>query len=191
MKILVDPGHGGKFPGACANGLRECDLTLAQALLLVTVLKQRRHEVHMTRDGDNNLSDERGADLAERCRIANLWRPDLIVSLHCNAALADTARGFEVWTSPGQTLSDHAAERIVTAFNKAFPTRLIRRDMSDGDQDKESKFTVLVDTDDPAVLVEIGFLSNAEEAGWVANNRNGIAMALADGVDAYDRWLKS
>lgn len=182
MKVLIDPGHGGSDPGACANGLREADIALNVSRLLVTLLRQKGVEVRLTRDGDNALGPTKGHDLEARCQIERTWGPDLFVSIHCNAAMADTARGFEVWTSVGQTRSDRAAEHIVNAFHTAFPYRLLRRDLSDGDQDKESNFYVLRCTDGPAVLVELGFLTHAEEAAWVRDNQVPTAQALSRGI---------
>lgn len=185
MKVLIDPGHGGWDPGACANGMRECDYVLAIGRYLMTYLITKGHEVHMTRSTDHALAAGKSADLEERCKIERTWRPDLFVSLHCNAALATAAVGFEVWTSPGQTMSDVAAEKILESFAAAFPQRMIRRDMSDGDGDKESKFRVLTGTDGPAVLVEAGFLTNAAEAEWLRQNQIGIVKALAVGIEAF------
>jgi N-acetylmuramoyl-L-alanine amidase len=79
-----------------------------------------------------------------------------------------------VWTSPGQTLADQAAECLINAFSAAFPRRLLRRDFSDGDQDKESNFRVLTGTLGPAVLVELGFLTNPEEAAWLKSKQLAI-----------------
>lgn len=184
MKVLIDPGHGGWDPGACANGLREADMTLQAGRMLMNLMRQRQHVAYLTRDSDIALGDNKGADLTARCHIEHSFRPDLFVSIHCNAALAETANGFEVWTSPGQTQSDLAAEQIVNAFFREFPTRQLRRDLSDGDQDKESRFRVLTGTLGPAVLVEMGFLSNQAEAIWLRESLPRIAKALADGIEA-------
>lgn len=185
MKVLIDPGHGGSDPGARANGMREADYTLAAGRMLMTVLRQRGYEAHLTRDCDVDLAHDKAGDLERRCQIERQTRPALFVSLHCNAAMGDAAHGFEVFTSPGQTRSDLAAEYLVNAFAVAFPDRLIRRDLSDGDQDKEAKFRVLTGTVGPAVLVEMGFLTNTEEATWLRINQTRIVTALADGIGAY------
>lgn len=185
MNILIDPGHGLPDPGACANGLREADYVLEVGRTLMHYLRTLGHYAHLTRATDNALKTDKGADLKERCAIEHSWRPDLFVSLHCNAATTMAAAGFEVWTSVGETKSDRAAEQLINAFHRAFPCRRLRRDFSDGDQDKESDFYVLRNTRGPAVLVEFGFLTNAEEAAWLKANQIQIVKALAAGIEAW------
>lgn len=185
MNLLIDPGHGGQDPGACAHGLREADYVLAAGRMLMEEMRRRRHVAHLTRDNDDALGYNKNADLTERCRMERSWKPGLFVSLHCNAAMSTGANGFEVWTSPGQTRSDVAAEEIVEAFARHYPGRLIRRDLTDGDSDKESKFRVLTGTLGAAVLVEMGFITNAVDAAWLKQNLVGIVKALADGIEAF------
>jgi len=93
--------------------------------------------------------------------------PGIYVSLHANAAQADRAgkaRGFEIFTSIGKTVSDRIAEDIYQAIAKAFPEKRMRSDTSDGDHDKEANFRVLTRTNMPAVLLEFGFFDNIEDA---------------------------
>lgn len=96
----------------------------------------------------NSLCDQYGND---RC---------VFVSLHSNAG---GGRGFEIWTSPGQTKSDKYADYFVNSFAVRFPEVKIRKDISDGDADKESKFYVLVNTKCPAILPEFLFFDNYED----------------------------
>lgn len=183
MNVLLDPGHGGFDPGACANGMRECDYVLEAARYLMNYLRVKGHFAHMTRGADAALGNDKAADLAMRCQIEHSWKPDLFLSLHCNAVGNQIAKGFEVWTSIGETKADRYAEHIVNEFHRAFPLRLLRRDFADGDQDKESNFYVLKNTHCPALLVELGFLTNAEEAAWLKANQIQIVKALAAGID--------
>lgn len=182
MKILIDPGHGGPDPGACANGIRECDYVLGLSRLLMNALRMLGHSAHLTRAADFALGNDKGSDLAARCHIEQSWGPDVFISVHCNASTSP-ASGFEVWTSVGETQADQVAENILNAFHNAFPLRPIRRDMSDGDGDWESNFYVLRNTRCPAVLVECGFLTNTEEAAWLKDNQTAIATALANGLN--------
>jgi len=84
----------------------------------------------------------------------------LYVSIHSNAG---GGSGFEVWTSPGQTLSDRYAEIWGQELKKSFPEFPFRVDKTDGDLDKESKFWVLVHTAMPAVLGELLFFDNPKD----------------------------
>ena len=77
--VALDPGHGGKDPGAMANGLREKDVNLKVGLLLRSILEQYGVDARLTRGDDRYLK------LGERTQLANNWNADLFVSLHCNA----------------------------------------------------------------------------------------------------------
>lgn len=89
---VVDPGHGGKDPGACANGVREKDVTLAIGLALERALNARGIDVVMTRRTDVYLT------LQERTDVANREQADVFVSVHANA-LPSVKRtsGFEIY----------------------------------------------------------------------------------------------
>jgi N-acetylmuramoyl-L-alanine amidase len=158
MRLLIDPGHGGHDPGAIGpGGARESDIVLAVSLMIAGAIGMNDdHQCHLTRYRDDFL------ELDSRCEIANGWA-DIFVSIHCNAADSPSASGFEVWTSPGTTDADHIATSLWEALRSGFPEMRARLDNSDGDPDKESRFRVLVGTNMPAVLVELGFISNPEE----------------------------
>jgi len=180
MKIVIDAGHGGTDPGAVNERLKikEANVTLNYAFILCSRLMACGHHVLMTRSQDAPVS------LATRAMFSNLSNADLFISLHCNAAMVTEASGIEIWTSPGQTASDNVAAAILAEIEKMFPERKIRRDMSDGDPDKESKFYVLVHTVAPAVLLELGFLSNDEEATWMNDvaTVGGYINAISNGI---------
>ena len=134
--------------------------------------------VTLTRDSDIDVA------LTARADMANAWRADAFVSIHCNAATSRDAHGFEVFTSPGQDRSDILAEEIIKAVAVALPTLRIRRDMSDGDSDKEARFAVLTRTRVPAVLVELAFISNPAEERLLNNPdfQSSMARAIATGI---------
>lgn len=156
MRIWLDAGHGGHDPGCIgAMGLREAPLALQVAKRLERLLVAAGHIVGMTR------TDDRFVDLSTRSKLANAFDTDLFISLHFNAAENREAEGYEVWTSPGQTRSDSFATVLFTTLGQFVPGPG-RKDLSDGDPDKESKFSVLIHTWAPAVLVEFGFLSHKD-----------------------------
>jgi N-acetylmuramoyl-L-alanine amidase len=159
--------------------VRESALNLALARQLGAALEGLGHQAEVLRS-----CDDLSAKLTLRARTdySNRLKPDLFVSCHCNAD-GPTATGFEVWTAPGETLSDHYASAIYHSMLQT--TGLAgRSDRSDGDPDKESSFWVLVHTTAPAVLIEFGFLSNERDrhllldALWRAKVCGGIALAL-------------
>ena len=170
MKVMIDPGHAGPNtdPGAVngTTGLQEADVALVISRLVENYLTAVGYEVKLTRtDWEQAETD----DLSYRTALANDWGADIFISLHCNSAANSSAKGFEVWTSPGDTLGDKLATCIYGQIAAEFPDRVGRVDYSDGDPDKESRFYVLMYTDAPACLVEMAFISNDEEAALLAD----------------------
>ncbi|OPX88131.1 MAG: N-acetylmuramoyl-L-alanine amidase AmiA precursor [Pelotomaculum sp. PtaB.Bin104] len=157
-RICIDPGYGGSDPGAIGpSGLQEKVVTLAVVKKLAYILKAAGAQVKLTREDDSYVS------LAERVAISNDFGADVFISIHANAATSPQAKGIEVWTTWGQTAADPLAESIANSLRAAFPGLVFRADMSDGDQDKEANFQVLYYTKAPAVLVELGFITNSTE----------------------------
>jgi N-acetylmuramoyl-L-alanine amidase len=187
MNVLIDPGHGGQDPGAVAQGLRECDINLSVAALLAACLKEQGGKTWMTRREDKFVS------LRGRTNLEHHLSPDLTISLHCNAAVNVGAHGFEVWTSIGETASDRAAYHVINAIQNAFPMRRLRYDITDGEQvwdkDREKNLWMCRRTFGPAILVEMGFITHAEEAVWLGTKENQalLARAIADGAIKWQR----
>jgi N-acetylmuramoyl-L-alanine amidase len=184
MKLLIDPGHGGHDPGAVGPaGLRESDVALAVGLMLGGHILRDDWEIVYSRMTDIFIG------LDERCNMANEWPMDIFLSIHCNAAEASIANGFEVWTSPGWTEADPIATTIWGCLKETFPDMRARLDTSDGDPDKEAHFRVLTGTDMPAVLVELGFISNPAEEERLMSIQfqvaaaRALALALIGGTD--------
>ena len=188
MKIVIDPGHAGRDidPGAVnkISGLQEADITLMISKLLENCLLEDGYEVKLTR---NDWEEEETDDLSYRTALANSWGADIFISLHCNSAENENAKGYEIWTSPGDTLADRLATCIYGEIAEAFPNMQGRADYSDGDPDKEARFYVLLHTEAPACLVEMAFISNAEEASMLADVawQERYARAILRGVNNY------
>ncbi len=188
--VLIDPGHGGVFSGAVAGGVKEKDITLTVSYQLFERLRERGVHALMTRMADHELNINLGADLQERCNIEHNIKPALFISIHCNAASSENAEGFEVFTSPGETPSDATATNIYTYMKADHPHITYRTDYSDGDPDKEANFAVLTGTRGPAVLVELGFLTNPDERKRLTSSHhtNAIAGTIAEAIIASP-WL--
>ena len=188
MRIVIDPGHAGRNidPGAvnAATGLQEADVALRVSRLVEKYLLAVGYNVKLTR---TEWEQEETDDLSYRTAQANEWAADIFISLHCNSAENQSAEGYEVWTSPGDTLGDALATSLYRQIADEFPDRKGRTDYSDGDPDKESRFYVLVHTDAPACLVEMAFISNEEEAALLADAawQDRYARAIARGVTDY------
>lgn len=181
--LLIDPGHGGADPGAVAHDLVESEINLEVSLQLAEALADAGVPAVLTRYTDRPLT------LPERVALERLHRPELYLSVHCNAADAPAARGPEVWTSRGETRADRAATLLGEALGQLRGTAPLRTDYSDGDLDREAGFYVLKHTRAPAVLVELGFLTNKRDAALLRAEtyRAMVAQVLANGVR---RWLQ-
>lgn len=185
-RIILDPGHGGHDPGATGpTGLQEKDVNLAVAKLCQRLLKPY-FEVRLTRTADISV------DLAERVKIANNYGAVALVSIHCNSAENPQAYGMEVFTMAGQGIADKLAEEIVKRWGNRFTGIPIRRDLRDGDSDKEANFYVLRKTNMPAVLIELEFISNPgkerlilADPDFQAKAANVIAEAIASFLGVY------
>lgn len=180
MNLCLDPGHGGHDVGAEGpTGLHESQAALQVAKYVRRGFLDCGWDVFCTR------SDDRYVSLQGRCDIANDNHADLFLSIHCNAFSNPVAHGYEVWTSVGQTAADPIAERIFDSVGAAFPNLAPRFDKTDGDSDKEKGFAVLVGTKMPAVLVEIAFISNSIEEGWLRDVgwKMRMAGAIVSGVN--------
>ena len=104
MRIVVDPGHGGKDPGAMRNRMKEKDWNLAVGKELARLLQKGGFEVKLTRDNDTFIA------LSERSRIANNFKADLFVSVHTNASKNRNANGFQVYFRSEKATDKEAAD---------------------------------------------------------------------------------
>ena len=175
MRIVIDPGHGGKDPGAVGGQLRESEVALAISLFLRDELIRGGHDVLMTRDTDVFVS------IGERCRLANTWKADLFVSIHCNAASNPQAHGMELLISPGSVRGRDLAGHIWGAL----------RDIP-GLRDRGIKprddLGVLRGTAMSAVLVETAFISNEEDRRYHLGSDQGrkrLAEAIGHGIESF------
>jgi len=169
--VVLDPGHGGRDPGAIGcNGMFEKECVLAVALLVRRQLSVSNVKVIMTRRDDRFISLER------RAEIANQAGPDLFVSIHADSAPSRAAHGHTLYLAGGASGESKALARCIDRrlTEKRISSRGVRR----------ANFRVLVQTTCPAVLVEIGYLSNDSEARRLATggHRQDVADAIAGGI---------
>ena len=206
-RVVIDAGHGGGDLGAEGlNGLREKDVTLAVARRLEEIL-ERRHdiEVILTRTGDESIS------LVERTEAANRYSADLFISLHCNAWPGSGAQGVETYfLSPAKTEWDADVARkenagigaaedldfilwdlVQNAYIQESATlaeEVQQRLAADlGMQNrgvKQAGFRVLVGAFMPAILVELGFVTNRTDAAKLSdpNFHETAAEAMAEAI---------
>jgi len=178
--LIIDPGHGGSDPGAIGPaGTREADVNLVLAYHLADLFP--RGKCYMTRVNDSYLSTTHRARLHPEA--------DAFISLHCNSVEDNpSAEGFEIWTSPGVTTADALATSIFkSVVRHSSEQRRFRCDWADHDCDKEGRFTVLLKTPMPAVLVEVAFISNHREEQLLRDDRflRIQADAIAQGIEGW------
>jgi len=227
-QIIIDAGHGGKDSGVVRKNICEKDITLAIALRLAAILKEKtRFNIHLTR-----VSDEKIA-LNERVAIVNLYPPDrsLLISLHCNSSHYRNVAGLEtyIYALDGTTdeesaklaeqenatealnstngIVNHLHHRVNEKYSweaawhvqETLIERLNVRNRNVKAKDKQVKrgnFRVLSRTTIPAILVELGFMSNPNELQKLinANYQEQIVEALLEAIESFNeitaQWAK-
>lgn len=173
--IIIDPGHGGRDRGASRSGIHEADLTLQVALKLEKQLKNEGFRVVLTRRSNTYLS------LSKRAAIANRYRNALFVSVHFNA-------------TDNQQCSVHGTEVYYASASGRHLARLIHPLLAAQCKTRNrgvrlARYSVLMNTHCPAVLIECGYLSNRNERGRLASSshQQKIAAAIAKGIVRYDQ----
>jgi N-acetylmuramoyl-L-alanine amidase len=218
-RVVLDPGHGGKDPGATCRGLVEKDLTLDIARRAAPkVAKVLGAEVLLTRSKDVFLP------LEERTAFANTHEADLFVSIHINAAPQNGLSGIETYflnlatdeasmrvaarenATTRRSISDlqvilndlmlnskiNESNRLARALHKEMLEET-RKGCSVQDlKVRQAPFYVLIGANMPAVLTEVGFITNQREAQRLADPayRDKLAEGIAQGLQNYVRQLK-
>lgn len=202
-KILVEAGHGN--PPLTGIGSKQSpDGRLKEYIycreIVAEVVRRLRAQGY---DAENTVPENGDVSLGERCARVNAWCDRLgaknvvFVSLHCNAAGCGqwmSARGWEAWTSKGQTMGDKLADCLYDAVQKYLPAGTkIRTDLTDSDRDKESNFTVVYRTKCPACLTENLFQDNRDDVDYMLSEtgREAIITLHVEGIKAYvDKYGK-
>jgi len=195
LTVILDPAHGSNVQGKQSpdGSYKEWIGSRKVCGYLYSLLKLKGFRVVFTTEGEL----EPGLD--ERVKTANAISGDykIMLSLHNNAAGNTSvwlnARGFEVWTYYGESVSDVYAEIIYQKLLENFPLFKARYDISDGDHDKEAGFYVLKHTDFPAVLVEWLFMDNREDCSILKDENSVMAYAnvLASAIEEIEQKIQS
>ena len=189
--VYLDAGHGGNDPGASYFGISEKSLTLAIQSRVKAKLEAEGYQVVTTRTSDTYV------DLTDRSRAANASESDIFVSTHINASGSSAAQGIETYYY--QPYAEYPSR--INATYHANPTRLSMSDNlanavqsslinATGAQNqgvKRQTFAVLRETTAPAVLLELGFLSNPQEAARLNTSvyQETLANAIVAGIKSY------
>ena len=179
--ILIDPGHGGADPGKVGiNGALEKDINLQIAEKVKVKLEESGFQVHMTRT-DDNITEGKRADLERRIALINEIRPTLVLGIHQNSYTDPKIRGAQVFYYSESKEAREAASIVQEELLSVDPdnTREIKGNLS---------FYLLKNSSAPTIIVECGFLSNAEEANSLILNeyQETLAQAICTGIT---KWL--
>lgn len=182
--VCIDPALGGSDSGASANGLKEKDVTLAVALKLKSELEQRGVKVVLTRDSDKTVTNE------ARVAACDKAQSDLLVSLRLNSAQNITVSGFELWVSnkkPANSVS--AAEAIGKSMSTIFGIRT--RGVKYGTvTNADENYYVNSRSKCASLVIQLGFISNKEDASLLKNNDSEVASKIAQGIVTYFKEKK-
>lgn len=178
--IVVDAGHGGPDGGAHGvGGVLEKDIALAISSRLAFLLRQSGAHVYVTRDRDMDLAHDRDraagrrhqGDLRNRTRFVLSKHPDAFVSIHCNAVPSPEWSGAQMIYMKGNEEAKELAELMQSAFKThLLPTARASDDMS--------TLYLLKRIPGPAVLAEVGFISNPTEASHLQTSRYQEQVAI-------------
>lgn len=186
--ILLDNGHGRNTAGKCSpiwpdgRWLEEWEFN--RDMVRRIILKCYRAGIRAVK----LVPETFDVALSIRCQRANQWYDQLngnciVVSIHANAG---GGTGFEVFTSPGQTQADPIATKLIEQLQQDFPEIKMRKDVTDGDPDKEAGFYILKHTKAPAILAENLFMDNESDCRLL------MAEDFRDKLaDSYVKFLKT
>lgn len=183
FKVVLDPGHGGRDSVTKANGVSEKDLVLTIAREIRDHLQQEGFEVIMTRDSDEFVS------LSERAKIEG----DIFISLHANSvadsigpSVRSMIKGMEIYTE--RTMENDP--RLVTQSNVLaanFKKHLSGLNGLSLRAVRQKSLAVLYQNRSPAVMIELGFLTNEEDIAFLTDKENHkvLSRAFTNAIKAY------
>ena len=197
--IMIDAGHGGSDPGAVNGTHKEKVYTLQIAKRLQTQLEKLGFRVIMTRTGDTYPT------LQDRAALCKKYKPDLYISIHCNSAASKTPAGIETYRAVPVGGTETKGSKVKTAKQSANEydansSRLafeIHKGMvtATGGTDRGTRHQaiyVIGNATCPAVLVEVGYLSNAAELKKISSPdyQNKIVSGILAGLAGYGSFLR-
>jgi len=217
--VMLDPGHGGKDPGAVWGKIYEKDINLRMSRILGKILRDRGLEVVYTRTKDVFLP------LEERTALANSKDVDLFISIHVNAHKKHSVQGLEIYylnLAQSKNAIRVAARENAVSTKKISDLQVILSDLMLNSKIKESHnlaeivldktldynkkhysldnngvrrapFYVLMGAKMPSILVELGYLTNAKERKRLQTYAylKRIAWGIANGILAYKKEIQS
>ena len=186
ITVVIDPGHGGMYPGGHGNALVEKDLNLQISQKIKELSSAYNINVTLTRSTDqqvgnaNNLQD----DLKNRVSVATATHADLFLSIHINADVKEPSAktGFDVYVSSKKVspATTGLASALLTKLKDVYTTNEVI-------QSRQTGVFVLDKTDCPAVIVECGYITNEADAAFISSsaNQDKVAKKILEGIVQY------
>jgi len=183
--IVIDAGHGGRDNGCSGvNGSIESDINLKISERLKGYLENLGIDVVMTRSDGNglykaNADNYKQSDMEKRIEIINKTNPDMVISIHQNSFSDSTQTGAQAFYQEGDEESLAFAESVQSQLLSQLPNA--RQLANYGD------YYILNECDFPAILIECGYLTNAEEESLLMSEsyQSKVAYSIVCGVVKY------
>lgn len=154
LRVVIDAGHGGADEGSGTDLVSEKEIVMDVSKQLKTLVIDKNIEIILLRENDEYLS------LSDRVEKIKALKPDLVISLHANYSKNEQDSGVEVFVNKNAHLmkSTYYATKLLETFaQKDFKVRPI----------KAAGFFILENVDCPAVMLELGFMSNKEDLSYL------------------------
>jgi N-acetylmuramoyl-L-alanine amidase len=213
MVILIDNGHGENTLGKQSPILKDSGLNISSEFvdknrfkewkytrvisnLVVSKLKSMGYDARLVVTEDKDIS------LSERIRRINtICNKEgasnvVLVSVHANAVGDSTnwmnGKGWEAYSTVGKTKSDILAEFLYKRAEKNFKDRKIRKDLTDGDKDKEANFYIIKKSYCPAVLTENFFYDNKDDLEYLTSDEgiHAVVRTHIEGIIDFINYLE-
>ena len=182
IKIFIDQGHNpeGVNAGAEGFGYREQDINYAVGTRLGELLEQDgRFEVKLSRNSPtDSLGTSNATSLATRVNAANAWGADYFISIHANASTNPAVNGTEVYVYRKPSIAADLAEAVLDGI-------VNRMDTKNNGVLVNAALYVLRRTRMPAILVELGYITNAEDVKKMTEDPWGFAQGIYNGILNY------
>lgn len=183
--VVLDAGHGGIDAGVLGvnTNVKESELNLIIVKLIKDKLRQHGINVVLTRTNSDGLygttnSGFKRRDMLARKKIINSNNADIVVSIHMNVYSLSSRRGPQVFYQKGKSESQKCASHFQTTLNKFSGFNY---------SELSGDYYILNCTSKPSIIIECGFLSNAEDEKLLINSKyqNELSSVIADSIIAY------
>ena len=182
VRIFIDQGHNpfGFNSGAEGNGLKEQDVTYNVGIYLAELLRNDgRFEVLTSRTCITQVVGySNSTSLEERVWRANWWGADWFLSIHCNSSTNPNASGSEIYVYRSRNRAWYMAQEVLRQITAQLQLR-------DRGVKINPQFYVLRNTNMPAMLIELAFITNVQNAEKLKNDQQIFAQAIYDGIVNY------